>query len=149
MGHRYGPCAGLAVLARWVHTAPKPLSYALEPKWLIKYAEKQTKWALTGIEIKSPDIVQEHPINLSTKHKKYRPNDSNSMAITAHGRWTMYSDSGPITRNWSVRIYLLEIKKINRYPRKATHPGSASIDHHREVHFPDLKRQFWCLHPRQ
>jgi len=58
----------------------------------------------TGIEIKCPDIIQEQPINLTSKDKERRTNNGNCMTIPANRGLTMDCDPSPITGDWDMNV---------------------------------------------
>jgi len=67
---------------------------------------------LTGVEVKRPKIVEELSIDLTTKHKEFRTDHTNGMAISTSGTWSLDTHAGPLPRSCEMRQLSLEIETV-------------------------------------
>jgi hypothetical protein len=57
----------------------------------------------TSVQVECPHIIQELPVDLTTKDEELGTDHRHGMAVTTDGPRTIGHDAGPLSRYWSAR----------------------------------------------
>ena len=58
----------------------------------------------TRVQVECPQVIQELPVDLTTKDEELGTDHRHSMAVTTDGPGTIDHDTGPFSRHWRARM---------------------------------------------
>ena len=67
-------------------------------KWLTEVMDERTR-----VQVKCPHVVQEFPIDLTTKDEELGADHRHRMTITTDGPGPSDHNAGPLSRHWVAR----------------------------------------------